>query len=78
LAKCKKSNELYLAFGRAQSDALEYGNLPVPLHIRNAPTRLMQDLGYGKDYKYSPKYDYKEKQEYFPDKLRGKKYLEEK
>ncbi|MFA6171789.1 MAG: replication-associated recombination protein A [Patescibacteria group bacterium] len=75
LAKCKKSNELYIAYGQATSDVHEHGNLPTPLHIRNAPTKLMKDLGYGKDYKYSPKFDYKEEQEYFPDKLKGKKYL---
>lgn len=75
LAKCQKSNELYLAYNQAARDVREQGNLPVPLHIRNAPTQLMKDLGYGKNYKYSPDYDYKEKQEYLPDKLRGRKYL---
>jgi putative ATPase len=75
MAKCKKSNELYLAYGKAADDVRKLGNLPVPLHIRNAPTRLMQDLGYGKDYKYSPAFDYKEKQEYFPDQLKKRKYL---
>jgi putative ATPase len=47
----------------------------VPLHIRNAPTKLMEELGYGKDYKYSPKFNYQEKQEYFPEKLKKRKYL---
>ena len=75
LAKCEKSNELYVAYGEAARDVRELGNLPVPLHIRNAPTKLMKDLNYGKGYKYSPDYDYKEKQEYLPDKLKGKKYL---
>ena len=75
LAKCKKSNELYTAYNQAAADVREYGNQPVPLHIRNAPTKLMKDLGYGKDYKYSPEYDYKEKQEYLPEKLKGRKYL---
>ncbi len=75
LAKCEKSNELYVAYGEAAKDVREYGNLPVPLHIRNAPTKLMKELNYGKGYKYSPDYGYKEKQEYLPDKLRGKKYL---
>ena len=56
-------------------DVQEYGNLPVPLHIRNAPTKLMKDLSYGKNYKYSPDYNYKEKQEYFPEKLKNRKYL---
>ncbi len=76
LAKCKKSNELYVAYGQAEKDVRELGNLPVPLHIRNAPTGLMKELGYGKDYQYSPDYGYKEKQEYLPDKLKGKKYLD--
>jgi len=75
LAKCEKSNELYVAYGRAARDVSELGNLPVPLHIRNAPTKLMKDLDYGKGYKYSPDYDYKEKQAYLPEKLKGKKYL---
>jgi putative ATPase len=75
LAKCKKSNELYLAYNQAAHDVHDLGNLPVPLHIRNAPTKLMRNLGYGKDYKYSPDYDYKEKQEYLPDKLKKRKYL---
>lgn len=75
LAKCEKSNELYTAYNRAAADVRELGNLPVPLHIRNAPTKLMKDLNYGKDYKYSPDYNYKEKQEYLPDKLKGRKYL---
>ncbi|MBI4779386.1 replication-associated recombination protein A [Candidatus Falkowbacteria bacterium] len=75
LAKCEKSNELYTAYNQAAADVRELGNLPVPLHIRNAPTKLMKDLNYGKDYKYSPNYGYKEKQEYLPDKLKGKKYL---
>jgi putative ATPase len=77
MAKCKKSNELYTAYGKAADDVRKYGNLPVPLHIRNAPTKLMQDLGYSKGYKYSPSFDYKEKQEYFPDKLKGKKYIKD-
>ena len=75
MAKCKKSNELYLAYGKAKKDVEDFGNLPVPLHIRNAPTQLMKNLDYGKDYKYSPDFDYKENQEYFPDKLKGRKYL---
>lgn len=75
MAKCKKSNELYIAYEKAAKDVKEYGNLPVPLHIRNAPTKLMKELGYGKNYKYSPDYNYKEKQDYFPDKLKNRKYL---
>ncbi|MFH1254996.1 MAG: replication-associated recombination protein A [bacterium] len=75
LAKCEKSNALYAAYGQVSEDIREFGNLPVPLHIRNAPTKLMKDLGYGKNYKYSPDYGYKEKQEYLPEKLKGRKYL---
>ena len=59
----------------AQRDVRDKGNLGVPLHIRNAPTKLMRDIGYGKDYKYSPNHGYKEKQEYFPDELKGRKYI---
>ncbi|MFH1173376.1 MAG: replication-associated recombination protein A [bacterium] len=75
MAKCKKSNELYMAYGKAARDVRDYGNLPVPLHIRNAPTKLMEDLGYGKGYKYSPDHDYQEEQEYLPEKLKNRKYL---
>ncbi len=75
MAKCKKSNELYMACIKVKKDIEQYGNLPVPLHIRNAPTKLMKDLGYGADYKYSPDFDYQEKQEYLPDQLKNKKYL---
>ncbi len=75
MAKCQKSNELYTAYGQAAADVKDYGNLPVPMHIRNAPTKLMKELGYGKDYKYSPEYNYQEKQGYLPDKLKNKKYI---
>lgn len=75
MAKCKKSNNLYVAYKKAAQDVREYGNLPVPMHIRNAPTKLMKDLGYGEDYKYSPDYDYNEKQAYLPDELKNRKYI---
>jgi len=75
MAKCVKSNDLYAAYLKVQADIEEYGNLPVPMHIRNAPTKLMKDIGYGKDYKYGPDFDYQETQEYLPEKLKGKKYL---
>jgi putative ATPase len=75
MAKCKKSNDLYTAYQKVAQDIKEYGNLPVPLHIRNAPTKLMKNLNYGKGYKYSPDHDYKEKQEYLPEKLKNRKYL---
>jgi len=75
LAKCRKSNELYTAFGRVMKDVKETIDEPVPIHLRNAPTKLMKELGYGKDYKYSPDFAYQEEQEYLPEKLKGKKYL---
>ena len=74
LAKSKKSIDAYLAYDEAEKDASELGNLPVPLQIRNAPTKLMKELNYGKGYKYTPLED-SSSQEYFPEKLRGKKYL---
>ena len=76
MAKSKKSNDLYQAYNKVSDDVKKFGNLPVPLHIRNAPTKLMKNLDYGKDYKYSPDFDYKEEQEYFPKELKGKKYLD--
>ncbi|MEI6627312.1 MAG: replication-associated recombination protein A [bacterium] len=75
LAKCKKSNELYTAYQAVQKDVKETYDLPVPIHLRNAPTKLMKNLGYGKNYKYSPDFDYSEDQEYLPPELKGKKYL---
>ncbi|MBI5766127.1 hypothetical protein HZA71_02755, partial [Candidatus Falkowbacteria bacterium] len=60
LAKCQKSNELYEAYNKVQREVRETMDEPVPLHLRNAPTKLMKDLGYGRDYKYSPEYDYEE------------------
>lgn len=76
MAKSKKSNKLYTAYAAAQQDVDAFGALPVPLHLRNAPTKLMKELDYGKDYKYSPEFDYAEEQEYLPEKLRKRKYLD--
>ena len=56
LATSPKSNSAYMAIEEAQTKVRESGDLPVPLHIRNAPTRLMKNLGYGKDYKYAHSY----------------------
>jgi putative ATPase len=75
LAKCKKSNELYSAINEVMQDVKETADEPVPLHLRNAPTKLMKELNYGKGYKYSPDHNYQEEQEYLPEKLKGKKYL---
>jgi putative ATPase len=74
LSKTKKSILAYQAYGKAKSDVEEFGNLPVPLHIRNAPTKLMKNLGYGKNYRYTPLED-SSTQEYFPDELKGRKYI---
>jgi putative ATPase len=75
MAKCKKSNELYVAYNKAAADVREFGNLAVPLHLRNASTKLMKELNYGKDYKYSPDFNYAEEQEYLPEELKGREYL---
>lgn len=75
LALCPKSNALYTAYEKAREDALNTIAEPVPLHLRNAPTSLMKDLGYGKGYKYA--HDYKEKiadMECLPGNLKGVKY----
>lgn len=76
MAKSKKSNKLYEAYVKAQNDVRNFGSLPVPLHLRNAPTKLMKDLSYGKDYKYPPDFKYQEEQKYMPEKLENKKYLD--
>ncbi len=52
LATAPKSNRIYTAYGRVRATIEKTGTLPVPLHIRNAPTRLMKTLGYGKGYQY--------------------------
>ncbi|MBW6442032.1 replication-associated recombination protein A [Patescibacteria group bacterium] len=76
MAKAPKSNKLYTAYGRVKEDVEKYGNLPVPLEIRNAPTKFMKEIGYGKNYKYEHSKDAKKTdQEYMPEKLKGKKYL---
>lgn len=74
LSQSKKSVAAYLAYEKAKGDVVKYGNLPVPLEIRNAPTKLMKNLGYGKGYKYTPLEDSSE-QEYLPDELKNRKYL---
>ncbi len=72
LATAPKSNRIYTAYGRARAAVSASGSLPVPLHIRNAPTALMKDLGYGRGYRYA--HDFKEayvRQDYLPDALKG-------
>lgn len=75
LASSAKSNASYEGIENAIAAVKQTGDLPVPLHIRNAPTRLMKDIGYGKDYQYSHAYEgnFKE-QEYLPDELSGTKF----
>ena len=79
MAKSKKSNALYAAYQNVQNDIRNFPNDPVPLHIRNASTKLMKELGYGDGYKYTPDFKNQEeaKQDYLPDRMKGKKYLEE-
>ncbi len=77
LATAPKSNRLYLAIAAAKGDVQETRNDPVPLHIRNAPTKLMKELGYGKEYQYD--HDAKDGfsgQSFLPDSLQGKTYYE--
>ncbi len=72
LATAPKSNRVYEAFGRAVEASQEYPAEAVPLHIRNAPTKLMEELGYGEGYKYAHAYpEAYVPQEYLPEKLRG-------
>jgi putative ATPase len=69
LSQCKKSRQSYDAYFKAVEDVKKHGNLPVPLKIRNAPTKLMKELGYHKGYeKYT-------KEDLLPEKLKGKKYM---
>lgn len=71
LSQCKKDRSAYNAYMEAMEDVKKYGNLPIPLKIRNAPTKLMKDLEYGKGYeKYT-------KEDLLPEKLSGKRYLRE-
>jgi putative ATPase len=77
LASSPKSNAAYAAIGAALSAVEKTGDLPVPLHIRNAPTRLMKNMDYGKGYQYSHlgEGNFIE-QEYLPEKLAGTKFYE--
>lgn len=74
LATSPKSNSAYLGINQALSLVRETGNEPVPLHLRNAPTQLMTELGYGEGYKYA--HDYEDNfvlQQFMPDRLKNKK-----
>jgi putative ATPase len=72
LAEAKKDRSAYDALRAAQGDVKKYGNLEIPLHIRNAPTELMKELGYGKGYEM---YD---GESYLPEKIEQRRYFEEK
>jgi putative ATPase len=76
LACAAKSNAVYSAFNAAMSDAQSLGSLEVPLHLRNAPTRLMKGLGYGKDYRYAHDEPdaYAAGEKYFPDSIEPRQY----
>lgn len=72
LACSPKSNASYAAINEAQQAVKQHGDLPVPLHLRNAPTKLMKELGYGDEYKYAHDYaNHFVEQEFLPDELRG-------
>lgn len=74
LAKSKKSIAVYAAYNDVLAEVRKSANLPVPLYLRNAPTKLMKELDYAKGYKYTPLVDDSE-QEYLPEKLKGRKFL---
>ena len=75
LATSPKSNAAYMAINDALAFVQQSGDLPVPLHLRNAPTKLMEKIGYGKDYKYAHNYDeHFVVQQYLPDKIARKRF----
>jgi putative ATPase len=77
LASCPKSNASYKALNKAKEDIEKYNALDVPVHLRNAPTKLMKELNYGKDYKYS--HDFEKnfvEQDYLPEEIKDKIYYE--
>lgn len=77
LATSAKSNASYMAINEAQALVQKTGNLSVPLHIRNAPTKLMKEVGYGKNYMYSHNYEGNfAQQEYLPDDIKNTKFYE--
>ena len=77
LASSAKSNSAIVAIDAAMAAVRNAGDLPVPLHIRNAPTKLMKNLGYGKDYRYSHSYENNfAPQEYLPDAISGSAFYD--
>ncbi|MFA7387873.1 MAG: recombination factor protein RarA, partial [Thiohalobacteraceae bacterium] len=78
MACAPKSNALYVAYNQARRDAREFGSLEVPLHLRNAPTKLMKELGYGDRYRYAhdePE-GYAAGERYFPDDMPERRYYQ--
>ena len=75
-ALAPKSNHLYEAFGKAREDAKAHGDLEVPIYLRNAPTKLMEDMGYKKGYRYAHDYEgaYAAGESFFPEELTGTVY----
>ena len=79
LAKAPKNNSSYMAYKNAKAEIELSGNLPTPMHLRNAPTDLMKELGYGKDYKYAHNDpEGSTKMECLPEKIKGKKFFKPK
>lgn len=77
LATSAKSNASYLAIGKAQQTVKQTGDLPVPLHLRNAPTKLMKELGYGDEYKYAHDFENNfTEQEFLPDEIQNTSFYE--
>ena len=77
LARAPKSNSAKVTYQAAQQAVRDHGNLPVPLHLRNAPTRLMREMGHGKGYKYAHDYEGAHvEQQHLPDRLAGTRFYE--
>jgi putative ATPase len=77
LAMAPKSNTVITTWGNAKEAVLKHGALPVPLHLRNAPTKLMKNLGYGKGYQYPHDFEgHHVKETYLPDDLKGSRFYE--
>lgn len=77
LATCPKSNSAYMAIDNAIAEVSQSGNLPVPLHLRNSPTKLMKELNYGKGYKYAHSYEGNfVEQDFLPEEIKNKRFWE--
>jgi putative ATPase len=78
LSCAPKSNAVYVAFGKAMQEAKQFGTLEVPLHLRNAPTKLMKQLGYGKEYIYPHDVEdaYVPNENYFPEEMKKREYYQ--